>query len=100
MDLLLLSAMTEQQRENQDQADMTQVNAERQGRSEAAMDPSQHGIRDYWYATHVATHGSLFPSNDNLTTLMFTVASDLDEAQTERLTNSLSSQHDCYCLHP
>ena len=65
------------------------------------MDPSQQGTRDNWYATHVATHGSLVPSNDNLTTLMFFVASDLDEAQRERPYKfSFSSQHDCSCLHP
>ena len=34
----------------------------------------------------------LFPFSDNLTTLMFTVASDLSEAQRERLTSSLSLQ--------
>ena len=36
MDLLPLSAMTEQQRENQYQADMTQLNNVRQGRSEGS----------------------------------------------------------------
>ena len=38
----------------------------------------------------VTTHGRLFPFSDNLTTLMFIVASDLSEAQRERLTSSLS----------
>ena len=38
----------------------------------------------------VTTHGKLFPFSDNLTTLMFNVASDLSEAQRERLTSSLS----------
>ena len=76
--------MTEQQRENQYQTDMTQLNNERRNRNEAA------GTRDNWYATHVTTHGSLFPFIDNVATLMFIVASDLDEAQRERLTSSLS----------
>ena len=38
----------------------------------------------------MATHGGLFPFSDNLTTLMFIVASDLNEAQRERLTSSLA----------
>ena len=38
----------------------------------------------------VTTHGKLFPFSDNLTTLLFIVASDLSEAQRERLTSSLS----------
>ena len=82
--------MTEQQKESQYQADMTQLNNERRSRSEAALDPSQQRTIDNWYATHVATHGSLFPFNDNLTTVMFIVAGDPDEAQSERLTSSLS----------
>ena len=48
------------------------------------------GTRDNLCATHVTTHESLFPFNENSTTLMFTVASDLDEAQRERLISSLS----------
>ena len=39
----------------------------------------------------VTTHGKLFPFSDNLTTLMFIVASGLSEAQRERLTSSLFS---------
>ena len=38
----------------------------------------------------VTTHERLFPISDNLATLMFIVASDLSEAQRERLTSSLS----------
>ena len=82
--MLPLSSMTEQQRENQYQTNMTQLNNERLNRNQTA------GTRDNWYATHVATHGSLFPFIDNVTTLMFIVASDLDEAQRERLTSTLS----------
>ena len=76
--------MTEQQREIQYQANMTQLKNERLNRNETA------GTRDNWYATHVATHGSLFPFIDNVTTLMFIAASDVNEAQRERFTSSLS----------
>ena len=41
-------------------------------------------------ATHLTTHGSLFPFNDKWTTLMFFVASDLNVARKEKLTSSLS----------
>ena len=90
MDMLPLSSMTEQQRQAQYQADMAQLNAERQSRQQPALDLSAQETRDNWYATHVATHGSLCPFSDNLATLMFIVGSDLDEAQRERLTSSLS----------
>ena len=65
MDLLPLSAMTEQQRENQYQADMTQLNNERQGRSEAALDPSQHkrprtlGLPHIWLSTKGFFHSAI-----------------------------------------
>ena len=58
MDLLPLSASTPEQRESQCQADITQLNIERRGRTEAPLDPSQQGTTDNWYATHVAIHGS------------------------------------------
>ena len=38
----------------------------------------------------VTTHGRMFPFKDNLTTLMFIVASDLSEPLRERLRSSLS----------
>ena len=56
----------------------------------AALDPNQPRTRDNWYATHLAAHERLFPFGDNLATLMFTVGSDVNEAQRERLTSSLS----------
>ena len=40
----------------------------------------------------MAAHERLFPFSDNLTTLLFIVASDLSEAQRIRLTSSLSLQ--------
>ena len=64
--------------------------SERQGRSEAALDPNQPRTRDNWYATHLAAHERLFPFGDNLATLMFLVGSDVNEAQRERLTSSHS----------
>ena len=58
----------------------------------------QKRLRDAWMdmlptsatSEEVPTHGRRFPFRDNLTTLMFTVAGDLGEAQRERLTSSLS----------
>ena len=99
MDLSPLSGMRQQQRESQYQADMTPKNAERPCRNEALLDPAQQGTRDTWYATHVTTLGSLFPFNDNLTTLMFIVASDLNEAQRETHKFTFSPVIDYYCLH-
>ena len=91
MDLLPLSALTQQQRESQYQADMSHLNAERPYQKiEEALYPNEQATRDSWNATHVTTHERLFPFNDNLTTFMFIVASDPNEAQIERLTSSLS----------
>ena len=56
---------------------------------EEAMHLNEQATRGNWNATHGTTHGSLFPFNDNLTTFMFIVASDLNEAQRERVTSSL-----------
>ena len=71
MDMSPLSTMTEQQRQAQYLADMTRLNAERQGRCEAALDPNQPRNRYNWYATHLAAHERLFPYSDNLATWMF-----------------------------
>ena len=70
--------------------DVTQLNEERPRRNAAALDPNSKETRDYWYATQAANHERLFPLSDNLTTLMFIVASDLSEAQRERLSSFLS----------
>ena len=65
-------------------------------------------LRDAWMdmlpitttSEQVTKHERLFPFNDNLTTLMFIDASDLSEAQRERLTSSLFSPwNECHCLH-
>ena len=90
MDMLPLSSMTEQQREAQYQADLIQVNAERTAREQPVLDTTDQETRENWYDTHVASHGRLFPFGDNLTTLLFIVGSDLNEAKRARLTSSLS----------
>ena len=46
--------------------------------------------RERWNVAQVKKHESLFSFSDNLTTWMFIVASDVIEAQRERLTSSLS----------
>ena len=81
MDMSPLSAMSQERRESQCMAEMTQLNAERRCRHEARLDPTQQGTRDTWYATQVTTHERLFPFNDNLTTVMFIVACDPREGQ-------------------
>ena len=74
MDLLPLSAMTELQRDSQYQADMTQIN-ERRSRTGAHMDPNQQTTMDNWYPTHLPTLERLFPFSNNLTMLIFVIAS-------------------------
>ena len=83
MDMLPLSAMSEEQRQSQYLADVIQE-------SEDRLDPGAPDTRDGWNVTQVSIHEQLSPFNDNLTTLMFIVASDLSESQRERLTSSLS----------
>ena len=79
-----MSALGEEQRTNQ--------YLERPTRSETTLDPNAPAARERWDAAHVSNHESLFSLSDNLTTLMFTVASDVSEAQRERekLTSSFS----------
>ena len=90
MDMLPMSAMSETQRRNQYLADVNQENEDRQKRNADILDPDAPETRDRWNATQVSIHEQLFPFSDNLTTLMFIVASDLSKAQRERLTSSLS----------
>ena len=80
MDMLPMSALSEEQRQNQYLAHVAQENAERQTRSETALDPNAPATRE-WNAAQVSNHESLLSFSDNLTTLMFIVASDLSEAQ-------------------
>ena len=83
MDMLPLSTVSEERRQNQYLADVTQENVERQRRSAEVLDANAPENRDKWYATQVNNHEKLFPSSYNLTTLMFIVASDLSEARRE-----------------
>ena len=85
MDMLLVSAMSQEQRETQYRAHVDQ-------RGLAALDPNSQETRDQWHATQVSNYESLFLFSDNFTTLMFIVVSDLSETQRERLTSSLSLQ--------
>ena len=88
MDMLPLSSMTEQQREPIP-ARHKSIKCRQTGRNQATLDPNVQKTTDNWYVTHVASHASLFLFSDNLTTLLFIVGKDPDEARRERLTNSL-----------
>ena len=101
MDMLPMSTLSEEQRQNQYLADVAQKNADRQTRSVELLDPNSQATRDRWNATQVSNHERLFPFSDNLTTLMFIVASDLSEAQRERETHKFpfSSGNECHRLH-
>ena len=81
--MLPVSVMSKEQRENQYLVDVARENIERQRRNEDALDPNDQANRDHWLATQVANHERSFPFSDNLTTLMFIVASDLSEAHRE-----------------
>ena len=83
MDVLPMSALSEEQRTNQYLADVAQENAERLTRGETALDPDTPENRERWNTAQVNKHVSLFPLGDDLITLMFVVASDLSEAQRE-----------------
>ena len=97
MDMLSISALSEEQRHNQYLADVAQDNADRQPRSVELLDPNAQATRDRWNATQVSNHERLFPFSDNLTTLVFIVASDLSEAQRARENHkfSFSSGNEC-----
>ena len=90
MDMLPLFIMSEERRQIQYLADVNQENEERQRRNADILDPDAPETRDRWYATQVSIHEQLFPFENNLTTVIFIVTSDLSEAQSERLTSSLS----------
>ena len=53
MDMLPLSTMSEERRQNQYLADVTRENDERQRRSAEVLDPNASETRDKWYATQV-----------------------------------------------
>ena len=81
MDMVPMSALSEEQRTNQYRADVALDNAERLARSETALGPNAPATREWWNAAQVSDHESLFSFSDNLTTSTFIVASDLSEAQ-------------------
>ena len=58
MDMLSLSAMSEERRQNQYLADVTQQ--ERQRRNATTLDPKSQETRDHWHATQVSNHERLF----------------------------------------
>ena len=84
MDILPLSTMSEERRQNRYLADVTQENVERQRRNADVLDPNAPRTRDNWHATQVSNDERLFPFSDNLTTLMFIVVSDVSEGQRKR----------------
>ena len=85
--------LDEGQRQNQYLADVLQENADRETRSVDLLDPNSPATRDRRNATQVSNHERLFPFSDNLTTLMFLVASDLGEAQKETHEFPVSSRN-------
>ena len=82
--MLPMSTLSEEQRQNQYRADVAQENAEKLTRSAGLLDPNSQATRDRWIVTPLSNHERLFPFSENLTTLMFIVASDLSDAQRER----------------
>ena len=54
-------------------------------KKDEAENPDSPDTREEWNATQVASHEKLFPFSENLTTSMFIAASELSEAQRERL---------------
>ena len=49
MDMLPVSAMSQEQRETQYRADVTQLNEERQRINATALDPNSQETRDHWH---------------------------------------------------
>ena len=92
MDVLPQNSMNETTRQNQYLADVTRQHDERRSRSQELLSPDLPVTREEWNAAQVAAHERHFPFTDDLTTLMFIVASDLNEAQRERLTSFLPLQ--------
>ena len=65
MDMLPVSVMSQEHRENQLRADVAGENIERQRRNEEALDYNVQATRDHWHATQVANHERSFPISDN-----------------------------------
>ena len=90
--MLPSNKMSETRRQNQFHADVARGSEERRSRSQEVLNLDSPETREEWNATQVAAHRRQFPFSDNFAKLMFIVASDLSEAQTERLTSFLSIQ--------
>ena len=73
MDMLPMSAMTEEQRTKPVSCRRGSRNVERLARGETALDPNTPENRERWNTAQVNNHESLFSFSDNLTTLMFIV---------------------------
>ena len=65
MDMLPMSAVSENQRRNQNLADVNQENEERPRRNADTLDPNAQETRDRWNATEVSTHEKSFPFSEN-----------------------------------
>ena len=88
MDMLPMSTLSEEERQNLYLANVFQENAERQTRNVELSNPNSRATRERWNAIQVSDHEKLFPFSDNLTTLMFIVASDPSETQRKRVRDS------------
>ena len=97
MDNLPMYSMSEEQRQSQYLADVNQENVDFQRRNADILDLGALETRDRWNATQVSIHEQLFPFSDNLTTLMFIVASDLSESQRETYQFPFSPGNECPC---
>ena len=80
MDMLPLSAMSQEGRETWYRTDMAQLNEERQTTNATALDPNSQETRDQLHGIQVANQERSFPFCDKLSTWMFILASELSEA--------------------
>ena len=100
MDMFPVSVMSQEHRENQYRADVAREILKDKKRNEEALDLNVQATRDHWHATQVANHERSFPISDNLTTLVFTVASDLGEVQRDTYQYTFSPRNECPCVYP
>ena len=102
MDMLPRSALTEEEIQHQYLADVAQETTERLARGVTALEPNTPENPERWNIAQVKNHESPFSFSDNLTTLMFIVASDLREVQRERERDSqvlFSTENGYPCLY-
>ena len=79
--MLTMSSINEARRQPLYQVDVESENEDKGSRNHELLDSEAAEKRTWWIATEVTAHEALFPFSDNLTTLMFFVAHDLNEAQ-------------------